>query len=65
MHIQGPLKGGAKELGKKEMDKKDMGKPYPPWLVTIGMILLAAEVSAVLYVLLFLVPRILLGGGGD
>ena len=36
----------------KEMGKKDEGKPYPSWLVTIGMILLAAEVTGVLYVLL-------------
>ena len=28
------------------MGKKDVGKKYPPWLVTIGMILLAAEVTA-------------------
>jgi len=47
------------------MGKKDMGKKYPPWLVTIGMILLAAEVTAVLYVLVWWVPRILIGGGGD
>jgi len=58
VHIQGLLKGGAKQMG----SKKDVGKKYPPWLVTIGFILLAAEGTLILYTVLWLLPHLLIGG---
>jgi len=44
-------------------NKKDVGKKYPPWLVTIGFILLAAEVTIILYTVLWVLPHLLLLGG--
>jgi len=44
------------------MGKKVTGKPCPPWLVAIGMILLAVEGTVVLYSVACLITYIVVGG---